>query len=125
MGRPADGQFPGDYYLEELRHKICSIPNFLNQADDLEQHWAIELNSDNIMLIDKPSKELQLQVIRKDPYNIIYIENRSEDAEIEFVKNLYYNDGANDDDLFVDKIIKSKKAKDLYCKLKKVSQIIK
>jgi hypothetical protein len=110
-------------YIQCLREKLYRDPSFINESDYMEQKCAIMIDAYNIENISDPSFELRLLAIQKNYMCLEYISNRSEEEEMEAVKHIKYYD--LEDDAFVNVCIKSKRAKELYEKLKRMRNIIK
>lgn len=93
--------------------------NSLSEEDQLKlikkDYWLIKY-------INNPTEAVQLASIKILGYIIEVIKNPTEVTQIEAVKNLDYYDDI--EDIFVNKYIKSDKAKELYYKLKKMKVII-
>jgi hypothetical protein len=71
---------------------------------------------------NKKSDAEKIELLKDLPHNIMWYENPTEEMQIESVRNFDYN---YFDDDFVDRYITSQKAYDLYCRLKKVRDLIK
>jgi hypothetical protein len=100
-------------------------PNTLTEEEQIN---FVQITHCNIECIKEPSEKVQIAAIKRFPgcgYVVRYIHNQTNKAQIEAVKNFYYEGDEDDYDNFVNKYIKYKKAIKLYHKLKSVRKIIK
>jgi hypothetical protein len=110
-----------DFYSTEEIIEYCSNLSEENQIRIINSNYY----GVNIEYIRDPSEKVQIEALKIHLTNIKHINNATENAEIYFVNQLLatkYIGNMFDD--FINKKIKSKKAIDLYYKLKTVSKIV-
>lgn len=99
---------------------------YFQRLSEEEQVKYVSSYGGYIMHIKNPSEKVQLYAIKYGMARIEDIKNPTEKVQIEYINGLYYNALFYDDyEEIINNYITSDKAKELYCKLKITSGIIK
>lgn len=103
---------------------MTKINELFKRFTDDELIMIIKEHVDILRNLLEPSEKVKLAIIKFDGFNIKYIKNPSEELQLKAVQN-FKSGNISFQSEFVNKYIKSQKARELFNKLNNMHKIIK